>query len=152
MSVLAEAMIAAFDSTMRITWTTTDTTMDMSTAIATFTHNDLLVTTTFAKVGAEEWQVGFTVSPEMQPATGVVRSSIRIFSGVFQAVREFLEVRQPLRLVFASKNEALGSLYETYLQRQDTELKHLGYGMAKVSIDPLVEFALEKSTPSAWSN
>ena len=146
MSALAEAMIAVFDSTMRITWTTAG----VSTAIATFKHNDLLVTTTFAKVGAEEWQVGFTVSPDSKSVNVAVHSSIRIFSGVFQAVREFLEVRQPLRLVFASKNEALGSLYEIYLQRQDTELKQLGYRMAKSSIDPLIEFALEKTTPSAW--
>lgn len=148
MSVLAEAMIAGFDSTTRITWTT----RGVSTAIATFTHNGLLVTTTFAKVGAEEWQVGFAVSPDSKSVTAAVHESIRIFSGVFQAVREFLEVRQPLRLVFASKNEALGSLYETYLERRDTALKQMGYHMAATHIDPLMEFALEKSTPSAWND
>ena len=146
MAAVAEAMIAAFDSSTRITWTTAG----VSTAIATFTHNGLLVTTTFAKVDEEEWQVGFAISPEMQSANTIAQSSIRIFSGVFQAVREFLEVRQPIRLVFASKDEALRSLCETYLERQNTELKQLGYRMVKTSIEPLVEFALEKSTPSAW--
>ncbi len=146
MAALAEAMLVTFDSTAEITWTTGG----VGTAIATFTHNGLLVTTTFAKVGGNEWQVGFAISPEMQPATAVARSSIRILSGVFQAVREFLEVRQPSRLVFASKEEALGSLYEAYLERQDTALKQLGYEMVTTRIDPLIEFALEKSTPSAW--
>lgn len=122
----------------------------MSTAIATFIHNDLLVTTTFAEVGQGEWQVGFAISPEMQPANAIAQSSIRIFSGVFQAVREFLEVRQPIRLVLASKQEALGHLYETYMQRQDTELAQFGYRMVITRVDPQVEFALEKSTPSAW--
>ncbi len=146
MSALAEAMIAAFDSKTRLTWTT----RGMDTAIATFTHNGLLVTTTFAKVGETEWQVGFTAAPDIKSVTAALQASIRIFSGVFQAVREFLEVRQPNRLVFASKDEALGGLYETYLEMQDTEIRQLGYRMARTDIDPLVEFALEKTVPSAW--
>ena len=146
MSALAEAMIAAFDSTTKLTWITSG----LGTAIATFTQNGLLVTTTFANTGGAEWQVGFTISPEMQPANAVAQSAIRIFSGVFQAVREFLEVRQPMRLVFASKNEALGSLYETYLDRQDSELRQSGYRMVTTRVDPLVEYALVKDTPSAW--
>ena len=146
MSAVAEAMIAAFDSTTKITWATAG----VGAAIATFTQSGLLVTTTFANTGGAEWQVGFGISPEMQPANAVAQSSIRILSGVFQATREFLEVRQPMRLVFASKNEALGSLYETYLERQDSELRQLGYRMAVTRVAPLVEYALEKSTPSAW--
>ena len=146
MSALAEAMIAAFDSRTKLVWTTRGVGM----AIASFTHNDLLVTITFAHVSGDEWQVGFTISPDSKSVTAAVHASIRIFSGVFQAVREFLEVRQPSRLVFASKDEALGSLYETYLERQDTELHGLGYRMTSTHIDPLVEFALEKSSPSAW--
>ena len=146
MSALAEAMISAFDSDAKVIWTTAG----VGTAIATFTHNGLLVTTTFENVGGAEWQVGFIISPELQSANAVAQSSIRIFSGVFQAVREFLEVRQPMRLVFASKNEALGSLYETYLGRQHSELRDLGYRMVKMRVDPLAEYALEKDTPSAW--
>jgi hypothetical protein len=80
-----------------------------------------------------------------------IHASIRVFSGVFQAVREFLEVRQPERLVFASKEEALGHLYEEYLQRQDTSLRQMGYRtVSPVKISPLVEFAIEKTTPSEW--
>ncbi len=143
---VAEAMLAVFDSEARITWTTAG----IGTAIGTFTHNGLLVITTFANVGGTEWQVGFTVAPDSESATAAISASVRILGGVFQAVREFLEVRQPARLVFASKEEALGSLYETYLERQDTELSRLGYRMATTRLDPLVEFALEKSSPSAW--
>ena len=148
MSALAEAVIAAFDSKTMITWTT----QGISTAIATFGHHEFLVVTTFSRISEQEWQVGFVVSPETQSTNTAVQSSIRIFSGVFQAVREFLEVRQPMRLVFASKNEALGGLYETYLERQDTTLRQMGYRMAVTRVEPLVEYALEKSTPSAWNN
>ncbi len=44
MSALAEAMLSAFDSNAKVIWTTAG----VGTAIATFTHNGLLVTTTFA--------------------------------------------------------------------------------------------------------
>ena len=147
MSVLAEAMIAAFDSSTKITWAT----RGLRTALASFTYRDLLVTVTFAQVNGEEWQVGFDVAPDSASVNAGVHNSIRIFSGVFQAVREFLEVRQPARLVFASKQEALGHLYETYMQRQDTELAQLGYRMVITRVEPLVEFALKKLTPSAWN-
>ena len=147
MGVLAEALIAVFDSDTEITWTT----KGMSVAMASFTHGAAKVTTTFSKVTETEWQVGFDVVPDRQSAKEMMQSSVRIFSGVFQAVREFLEVRQPLRLVFASKNEALGELYETYLQRQDTTLAQMGYEMEPViKSSPLAEFVIRKKTPSAW--
>ena len=101
-------------------------------------------------MSGNEWQVGFDVSPDSKSVTIAVHGSIRIFSGVFQAVREFLEVLQPVRLVFASKEEALGSLYESYMERQDTASKQLRYRMVTTRVDPLVEYALEKDTPSAW--
>ncbi len=146
MSAVAKAMIAVFDSTTEITWTTEA----LGTALASFIYRDLLVTVTFAQVSEREWQVGFDVAPDAGPTRAAIVGSVRILSGVFQAVREFIEVRQPIRLVFASKQEALGHLYETYMQRQDTELAQLGYRMVTTRVDPLVEFALEKSTPSAW--
>ena len=146
MAALAEAIIAAFDPNAKIIWTTAG----VGTAIATFTHDGLLVTTTFANVGGAEWQVGFVVAPDANSTNAAVHASVRIFGGVFQAVREFLEVRQPMRLVFASKNEALGSLYEAYLEWQDSELRQLGYRLATTRVEPLVEYALEKSTPSSW--
>ncbi len=80
-----------------------------------------------------------------------IHASIRIFSGVFQAVREFLEVRQPDRLVFASKEESLGRLYDEYLQRQDAPLCSMGTRIVSPArMSPLAEFALEKTTPSEW--
>jgi hypothetical protein len=149
MSDLAEAIIAAFDSNAELIWTTEGP----SVAIATFTQGTAKVTTTFSRIGEAEWKVAFDVASDRQTANEIVQSSIRVFSGVFQAVREFLEVRQPMQLVFASKSQSLGELYETYLKRQNTALARLGYEMEPViKSSPLTEFTLRKTTPSAWMN
>ena len=148
MSILAEALIAAFDSNAELTWTTEGTGL----TIARLEVSGARVDTTFTETGKNTWRVGFDVTSKAS-ATENIHASIRIFSGVFQAVREFLEVRQPEKLVFASKEEALGNLYEEYLQRQDTPLRQIGYRMVPpVKMSPLAEFAIEKSTPSAWKN
>src|SRR5580658_3429318 len=145
MSILAEAVLAAFDSNAELTWTTRGT----GEAIASFDVAGILVETTFTHTSATEWRVGFEV-PSRAMLSENIHKSIRIFSGVFQAVREFLEIRQPERLVFASKEETLGRLYEEYLRREETSLSQLGYRIATpVRLTPMAEFAIEKLTPSA---
>jgi hypothetical protein len=147
MSILAEALIAAFDSNTELTWITAGT----GQAIARFEVSGTRIDTTFTETGVNQWRVGFDVTSKAN-ASENIHASIRIFSGVFQAVREFLEVRQPERLVSASKEEALGRLYEEYLQRQDTPLRQIGYRMVSpIRMSPLAEFAIEKTTPSEWS-
>jgi hypothetical protein len=146
MSILAEAFIAAFDSNTELIWIAEGA----GQAIARFEASGTLVDTTFTATGKSEWRVAFDVTSKAS-ASENIHSSIRVFSGVFQAVREFLEVRQPERLVFASKEEALGRLYQEYLQRQDTSLREMGYRMASpIKMSPLMEFAIEKTTPSEW--
>jgi hypothetical protein len=148
MSILAEALIAAFDSNTKLTWGTEGP----GRAIARFNVPGARVGTTFTETSTNEWRIGFEVTSNAS-ASENIHASIRIFSGVFQAVCEFLEVRQPERLVFASKEEALGHLYEEYLQRQGTPLQQMGYRMVSpVKISPLAEFAIEKATPSEWKD
>jgi hypothetical protein len=148
MSILAEALIAAFDSNTELTWSTEGP----GQAIARFNVPGARVDTTFTETLMNEWRVGFEVTSNASPSENI-HASIRIFSGVFQAVREFLEVRQHERLVFASKEEALGHLYEEYLQRQDTPLRQMGYRVVTpVKMSPLAEFAIEKATPSEWKD
>jgi hypothetical protein len=147
MSILAEAFIAAFDSDAELTWLTEGP----GQTIARFEASGARIDTTFTETAKNEWRVAFDVVSKASPSENI-HASIRVFSGVFQAVREFLEVRQPQRLVFASKEEALGRLYEEYLQRQDSPLRQLGYRMVStVRMSPLVEFAIEKTTPSEWT-
>jgi hypothetical protein len=148
MSILAESLIAAFDSDAQLTWLTEGP----GQAIARFDVSGARIDTTFTETAKSEWRVAFDVTSKAS-ASENIHASIRVFSGVFQADREFLEVRQPQRLVFASKEEALGRLYEEYLQRQDTPLRQLGYRMASpVKMSPLMEFAIEKVTPSEWAD
>lgn len=148
MSILAESLIAAFDSDAELTWLTGGG----GQAIARFDVSGARIDTTFTETAKNEWRVALDVTSKAS-ASENIHTSIRVFSGVFQAVREFLEVRQPQRLVFASKEEALGRLYEEYLQRQDTPLRQLGYRMVSpVRMSPLMEFAIEKTTPSEWSD
>jgi hypothetical protein len=142
MSALAEAIISAFDSNASLTWTTAG----LDQANSRFDVTGARVEVTFTRTESKEWRVGFEVTSHTS-----VPESIRILSGVFQAVHEFLEIRQPERLVFAAKAESMGQIYETYLARQDSALRALGYrtGLpAKVS--PFVEFTIEKTNSSDW--
>jgi hypothetical protein len=148
MSVLVDAFVAAFDSNTELTWITGGS----GEAIARFEISGTRVDTTFTETRENPWRVGFDVISKAS-ASENIHASIRIFSGVFQAVREFLEMRQPQELVFASKEEGLGRLYEEYLQRQDTPLRQLGYRMvAPIKSSPLAEFAIVKTSPSEWKD
>jgi hypothetical protein len=146
MGILEEAVIAAFDSSAELTWTTGEA----GQTVVWFEVSGARVETTFMELQKNEWRVGFEVISKASASENIY-ASIRIFSGVFQAVHEFLEVRLPERLVFASKEEALGHLYEEYLQKQENPLRRIGYRMIPpVKISPLAEFAIEKTTPSEW--
>jgi hypothetical protein len=144
MSVLAEAVIAAFDSNTQISWGIEGT----GKVLARFQVHDSKVVTEFISTAENEWRVGFNVDQPVK--SEAFNSAIRILSGVFQGVKEFLEVRQPDRLVFASKEDSLGELYDTYLARQGTELQRMGYRMSSVKMSPYAEFVIEKTTPSDW--
>lgn len=148
MSALVEAFIAAFDSNTELIWSSEG----LGVAIASFEVAGTHIQTRFEEMQKNEWRVGFEAFSNAT-TTENIHASIRIFSGVFQAVREFLEVRQPEKLVFASKEEALGHLYEEYLQKQGTPLRRMGYRMiAPVRVSPLAEFTIEKTAPSDWKN
>ena len=147
MSALAEAVIAAFGSNTELTWHAETPSL----ALARFEVIGVRVETTFEETGPGDWRAGFKASSKAG-TTENIHASIRVFSGVFQAVREFLEVRQPKRLVFAAKEEALAHLYEQYLSRQESPLRDIGYRMiTPVKMSPLSEFAIEKTPPSAWN-
>lgn len=147
MNVLAESIIAAFDSNTEIVWSLETS----SKAIARFSLTGAQVVVTFRATDEKAWRVGFDVDSKLQLGDGL-GPAIRVFSGVFQTVKEFLEIRQPERLVFASKDEGLGHIYETYLKRQDTELHKLGYQTEATKMSPLAEFSIVKTTPTDWKN
>ena len=145
---LYESVLASFDSQTRITWNLISTTL----ISARFEVEEEHVTVSFTETRPTDWRVAFEVRKSTRTSQELVLSSFRIFSGVFQVVEEFLTIRQPERLTFASKQEGLGRLYEAYLQRQNTALKTLGYQMdASFKAAPLSEYAIVKTTPSEWA-
>ncbi len=141
-TTLTESVLASFDSDAQITW-------DLASpkeALARFQVEEITVEVSFRQEG-EGWDVAFTTS---EPSTTL---AFRIFAGVFQAVKEFLSIREPEQLRFSSKDVSLGRLYENYLGRNNTELRELGYTMAEPArSNPLTSFLIVKATPSAWKN
>ena len=140
MDAFTESVLASFDSDNDLVWDLKSTTE----ASARFYASQIEVVVTFRKVD-DGWEVGFTSSKESTV------HSFGIFSGVFQAVREFLSVRQPERLTLSSNDEVLALLYEAYLEHKGTELHAMGYKMAEpVAPIPLKGFGIVKSQPSVW--
>ncbi len=77
--------------------------------------------------------------------------AFHIFNGVFQAVEEFISVRQPEVLVFATKREELADIYDLYLRREQEKIIGLGYQLEPVSkIDPHREYTLRRIKSSEW--
>lgn len=120
MSIFAEAVLATSDSNTQLRW-------NMSSryeVVARFSLAQALVTTTFERTEGSEWRGRFDVEPGNSLR---ITMAIRVFSGVFQAVREFLEVRQPEKLMFSNELWDLANLFETYLLKADTTLRRMGF-------------------------
>ena len=95
------------------------------------------------------WHVAFEV--EQGDSTAAVHSAFEIFNGVFQAVSEFVQVRQPEIVVFATKKDRLAKIYQTYLRREAAALEELGYKLeGPHRVEPFMEFTLRRVKPSDW--
>jgi hypothetical protein len=123
MSAIADVMLDSFDLNTKIIWCTEG----LGTALASFATDKEITRVRFVEVSNGHWQVNSDYRSNQSLVTQHVHDSVRILGGAFQAVHEFLEVRQPRSLVFAGEHEALQELYETYLKRQYTPLARLGY-------------------------
>lgn len=92
--------------------------------------------------------VGFGVDPSNSL---LITLALRVFSGVYQAVREFLEIRLPKKLMFSKGNEDLGLLYEVYLTKEHTTLHQMGYRIEELTnVSALWEFTVMRSGFSEW--
>ena len=60
--------------------------------------------------------------------------AFRVFNGVFQAVREFMERREPEMLVFVAEDDDVANIYATYLRRDRNAMDDLGYELMGSSI------------------
>ena len=145
---LALSVLDTFDSNARLTWSVTAT----SQAIARFDTATSSAGITFTEAKDGEWHVRVDVEGAKDNSTmNFLSDFIRTSSGVFQAIREFLEVRQPEQLIFGKQDRDLAELYEAYLERRDTSLHTMGYQMASPSgTSALIHFLIQKKTASEW--
>jgi hypothetical protein len=149
MGAFADSVVASFDSSPEIQWPLLST----QEARAQFRVDKQMVVVTFSHVSDVAWRASFDVERVSSTTpTDLVSNSFTILSGVFHAVQEFLEVRQPQELTFASKNEAMGKLYESHLKRNTRVLSDLGYEVAPAAkMSPFTDFTIVKTTPSAYN-
>lgn len=146
MQTFAEFMAESYNSNVELTWNFSPP----ARATASFTVDSVKVVVSFEQRAAGgSWHVVFEV--ERGDRTEVVYSAFSIFNGVFQAVQEFMEVREPESVVFATKRDALAGIYETYLRKEAATLERLGYVLeGPQRVDPFMEFTLKRTKPSGW--
>ena len=120
MHSFAEFMAESFNSDTRLIWNYAQA----SVATASFKVDDLSVAVSFER-RETAWYVVFEV--DRGDNTAAVHSAFEIFNGVFQAVEEFLSVREPDTLIFATKRDKLAGIYQIYLRKETATLESVGY-------------------------
>ena len=146
MASFAEYIAEHFQSEVELIWKLVSSTH----AVAAFTIRTLRVEVSFEQREPNgPWHVAFNVLAG-DPAERTL-SAFRIFNGVFQAVREFVETREPEIVVFISKDEDVAGIYQTYLRREKDAIEALGYTVeGPHRVDPYTEFTLRRTKPSRW--
>jgi hypothetical protein len=144
----AEFMAESYRSNVLLTWNLTS----QRRAMASFTVDSVKVVVSFEqREGNGSWQVVFEVDKGQRTDTELAYSAFGIFNGVFQAVEEFVGVREPETLVFATKKDSLAGIYQTYLRRESATLEKLGYRLeGPQHVEPYTEFVLRRVRPSNW--
>ncbi len=148
MQTFTEFMAESFNSHAKLVWDYPR----RSHATATFSVDGIKVTVSFEQREATgPWHVVFEV--DQSDSTAAVHSAFEIFNGVFQAVEEFIDVREPETVVFATKRDKLAGIYQTYLRKESATLEKLGYKLeGPHRVDPYVEFTLKRMKPSGWKS
>ena len=146
MQTFSEFMAESLHSEAKLNWNLEDG----DHVTATFAVDEIKVVVSFEQREHNgPWHVIFEVEPS--DSTAAVHSSFEIFNGVFQAVEEFIEVREPETLVFATKRDKLAGIYQTYLRKESATLEKLGYKLeGPHRVDPYMEFILKRVKPSEW--
>jgi hypothetical protein len=122
MQTFAEYMAESFNSNAKLVWDYPR----HSHATATFGVDGIQVIVSFEQREATgPWHVVFEV--DQSDSTAAVHSSFEIFNGVFQAVEEFIEVREPETMVFATKRDKLAG--KAWLQARRPASSRSIYGV-----------------------
>ena len=150
MSSFAEIVAESFHSEVAVNWRLES----VHRAVETFNVKTVSVEVYFEQRERDAaWHVGFnTVRGETSDRTNMTLA-FRIFNGVFQAIREFIETREPELMVIVAKDEDLAGIYRTYLRREKSALENLGYKLEEPQqINPYTQWVLRRSRPADWKS
>lgn len=150
MQTFAEFIAESFDSDVPVNWKLKSTTH----AVAAFAVKSITVEVDFEqREHAGPWHVSFnTLHGEMQDLKNEMLA-IRRLNGVFQAVRQFIETREPEAVVFIAKDEDRAGIYSAYLRREKIRIERLGYRIdGPHRIEPYTEWTLRRVEPSGWKS
>ena len=146
--MFAELVAESFFSEAQVNWRLLSATH----AVARFHVESVLAEVDFEQ--REEhgpWHVGFNTDRGDEPDRAYISLAFSIFNGVFQAVKEFMETREPEVVVVTAKDKGLANIYATYLRREQTRIEELGYRMeGPQQAPPYTEWILRRTRPSAW--
>ena len=136
MGSLAELIAAQLHSEVDLSWRLVDPTR----VVAAFSIRTLRAEVSFEQRGGP-WCFDFQV----RLGDELISTAFRAFSGVFQAVREFIKIRTPEVVTFLSKNEDLAAIYQAYLCYDRPSIEALGYAIeGPHRVDPYTEFTLRR--------
>ena len=136
MGSLAELIAAQLHSQVELSWRLVDSTR----VVANFSIRTLRAEASFEQRGGP-WCFDFQVRLGDEP----ISTAFRVFSVLFQAVREFIKTRTPEVVTFLSKNEDLAAIYQAYLRYERPSIEALGYAVeGPHRVDPYTEFTLRR--------
>lgn len=144
----AEFMAESYRSNVLLTWNLAS----QWRATASFTVDSVKVVVSFEQREANgPWHVVFEV--DKGERTEIAHTAFALFNGVFQAVEEFVGVREPETVVFATKRDSLAGIYQTYLRRESATLEKHGYRLeGPQHVEPYTKFVLRCIKPSNWKS
>jgi hypothetical protein len=148
MQTFADFIAESFDSEVQVNWKLKSTVQ----VVATFTVKSILVQVDFEQREHNgPWHVSFnTLHGEMTDLKNEMLA-IRRLNGVFQAVHEFMETREPEAVVFIAKDDDRASIYSAYLHRESSKIESLGYKLeGPHRLEPYTEWTLRRIKPSGW--
>ena len=148
MDAFAEFIAEAYDSEVQLSWKLEST----AHAVASFTVKSILVQVDFEQREPKgPWHVSFnTLHGEIADLKNEMLAFRRL-NGVFQAVREFIETREPEFVVFIAKDEDRADIYSAYLRRERSKIESLGYVIeGPHHLEPYTEWTLRRVKPSQW--
>ncbi len=142
-------MAESYRSDTSLTWDVTG----VSLATAAFAVDLVKVVVSFARrEAAGPWYVAFEV--DRGDSTAIAHSAFAIFNGVLQATEEFLIMREPETVIFATKRDELAGIYQTYLRREAETIEKIGYRLeGPIPVDPYTELMLtpvRHHLPQKW--